>query len=328
MLKIGLIGAGMMGRAHAEAYAAVRGARLAGIADERAEAAAELAERIGVPYYASMEELIRAERPDAVDLCLPTGLHREFAVRAAEAGLHVLCEKPIALTMEDAGRMIEACRKAGVMLMVGHALRFSPDYRMAKTMADEGKLGRIGTVRMIRESAMPGWGAWFADRSRSGGVLLDLAVHDLDWLRWTFGEPRRVFARSVSAEQGLPRGEHAFVSVRMKSGVIAHVTGSWAQPDGFRSYLELAGTGGVAALDSDETQPIRIALRAEEGGQSRRFSESPLALDAYAAELQHFVDCIRTGTEPLVNGEEAALTLELALAAIRSADTGQVVHFD
>ncbi|XID90935.1 Gfo/Idh/MocA family protein [Paenibacillaceae bacterium WGS1546] len=328
MLKIGLIGAGMMGRAHAEAYASVRGARLVGIADECAEAAGRLAERAGVPHYGSMEELIRGERPDAVDLCLPTELHREYTVRAAESGLHVLCEKPIALTLEDAGRMIEACRKAGVVLMVGHALRFSPDYRMAKAMAAEGKLGKIGTVRMIRESAMPGWGAWFADRSRSGGVLLDLAVHDLDWLRWTFGEARRVYAKSASAAQGLPRGEHAFVSIRMKSGVIAHLTGSWAQPDGFRSYLEMAGTGGVATLDSDGAQPIRIALRAEEGGRAAHFSESPLASDAYAAELQHFVDCIETGTEPLVNGEEAALTLELALAAIRSADSGQVVHFD
>jgi predicted dehydrogenase len=206
--------------------------------------------------------------------------------------------------------------------MIGHVLRFSPEYRTAKQLVDDGRLGRVGTVRLIREGVAPFWSPWFGDKTRSGGVVLDLAIHDLDWLLWTFGDAERVYAKIASPEQGLP-GEHAFVSVRMKSGVIAHVTGSWAQPDGFRSFLEMAGTGGVVTLDSADTNAIRTTVRGEE--RPVHSVASPLEPDGYTNELQHFIDCIESGADPLVSGEQAAKSLQLALAAIRSAESGQVV---
>jgi predicted dehydrogenase len=322
MLKIGLVGAGMIGRVHAEAYAQVKGVTLVGVADSNPDAADSLARSSGARAYFSLEELVAAEKPDALDICLPTHLHKPYVLEAAKLGKHVFCEKPIAASADDARAMVEACRKAGITFMVGHVLRFSPEYAMAKQMADEGKLGKVGTVRMIRESGMPGWADWFADPGKSGGVLLDMSIHDFDWLRWTFGEADRVYAKSLPREEGLP-GDHAFVSVRMKNGAIAHVTGSWAQPEGFRSFLELAGTGGVATLDTDDFASIRTATRKD--GAIVRGAESPLGTSAYAAELQHFADCIALGKEPLVNGEEATRSLELCLAAIRSAETGQVV---
>ncbi|WP_169306647.1 Gfo/Idh/MocA family protein [Cohnella pontilimi] len=322
MLKVGLVGAGGMGAVHAAALAGMRGAKLVGVVDAREEAARRLVEQAGVAHYTSLDELVSAENPNLIDICLPTDLHKEYAVRAAELGKHVFCEKPMARSSEEAQAMVEACRKAGVKLMIGHVLRFSPEYRTAKQMVEDGRLGRVGTVRMIREGAAPGWSAWFGDNKRSGGVLLDLAIHDMDWLRWTFGEAERVYAKLAGTEQGLP-GEHAVVSIRMKSGVIAHITGSWAQPDGFRTFLELAGTGGVAKFDSADTYSIKTTLRGEE--RLTHQLESPLEPDGYFHELQHFIDCIASGTEPSVNGEDAAQSLELALAAIRSAETGQVV---
>lgn len=324
MLKVGLIGAGMMGRAHAQAYRRVAGAKLVGVADSSRDSAEALAGMAGIRAYSTMEELIDAEQPDMVDLCLPTDLHKPFAVKAAALGKHVFCEKPIATTLADARTMNEACKAAGVQLMIGHALRFSPDYAMARNMIEEGRIGRVGTVRLIRESAMPEWAGWFADPGRSGGVLLDLAVHDIDWLRWTFGEAARVYGKEVEAEAG--RGGHAFVSLRMRSGVIAHITGSWALPEGFRSFMEAAGTAGVIALDSDETAAIRTAVRRDGGVETA--VAAPLRQDPYAAELQHFVDCIARGTTPLTNGDEAIRTLAVALAAIESARTGKVVHLE
>jgi UDP-N-acetylglucosamine 3-dehydrogenase len=322
MLKVGLVGAGGIGGVHAEALAAIRGARLVGVADAREEAARKLGEQFGVSHFSSLEELVQAANPDIIDICLPTDLHKEFVVRAAELGKHVFCEKPMARSSEEAEQMVEACRKAGVKLMIGHVLRFSSEYRTAKKLVDDGRLGRVGTVRLIREGAAPGWSSWFGDKRRSGGVLLDLAIHDIDWLRWTFGEAERVYAKIALVEQGLP-GEHAFASIRMKSGVIAHVTGSWAQADGFRTFLEMAGTGGVATFDSANIASIRTTLRGE--GHPQHSAQSPLASNAYANELQHFIDCVDAGTEPLVNGEDAAKSLQLALAAIRSAESGQVV---
>lgn len=322
MLKVGLVGAGMIGRVHAQAYAAIRGAELVGVADTQADAAAKLAEASGVRAYRSLEELVSSENPDIIDICLPTYLHKPVTLQAADFGKHVFCEKPIAPALEDAQAMIDACRKAGVKLMIGHVLRFSPDYVMAKQLVDENRLGRVGTVRLLRESAMPGWSSWFADAGKSGGVLLDLAIHDIDWLRWTFGEAERVYSKSLERGKDMP-GEHAFVSIRMKSGAIAHVTGSWAQPDGFRAFLEVAGTEGVVTLDSNDTAAVKTSVRTD--GQTQHSSASPLKLDPYAAELQHFVDCIVHNREPLVSGEEAYRSLELALAAIRSADSGEVV---
>jgi UDP-N-acetylglucosamine 3-dehydrogenase len=322
MVKVGLIGAGGIGAVHAAAMADVRGARLVAVVDVREEAARGLGNQYGVPHYTSMEEMIKAENPDIVDICLPTDLHKEYVIKAAELGVHVFCEKPIALSFEDAQQMTDACRKAGVKLMVGHVLRFSSDYRQAKQLVDEGRLGRVGTVRLQRQGIAPVWSTWFLDKKRSGGVMLDLAIHDLDWLRWTFGEAERVYAKSVSAEQGLI-GEHAVISIRMKSGVIAHVTASWGQPDGFRTFLELACTGGVTTLDSDHVRPIQVTLKGQE--RAAHYVENPLEVNGYASELQHFIDCLESGQEPLVNGEEAAKTLELALAAIQSVETGKVV---
>lgn len=323
MLKIGIIGAGMMGSTHAAAYDGIPKVRIVGVADEQPETAAKLAGLYGANSYASMEALIEAEQPNVIDICLPNHLHKSHVIRAASGGMHVFCEKPIATSLEDAIGMDEACRSAGVTFMVGQALRFSPDYAMAKKLVEEGKLGKVGTVRMIREGAAPGWAEWFQDKSRSGGVLADLGIHDLDWLRWTFGEPQRVYAKI--AGEGLP-GEHAFVSIRTKSGIIAHLTASWALPDGFRSYLELAGTGGVLKLDSDDHKPIAVSLRGD--GNPAALAESPLAASPYEAELRHFVDCVRTGSRPLVTGEDAAKSLALALAAVKSAETGEVVTFD
>ncbi|AZN42593.1 Gfo/Idh/MocA family protein [Paenibacillus albus] len=326
MLKIGIIGAGMMGATHASAYANMNDAVIVGVADERTEAA-KLAAAYSARSYASIAELIQAEDPDIIDICLPTDLHKAHVLYAAACRKHVFCEKPIALSVEDAMEMAEACRAAGVTFMVGHALRFSPDYMLAKRTVEDGKLGKISTVRMIREGAPPGWSAWFKDKSRSGGVIVDLGIHELDFLRSAFGEPQRVYAKV--AEEGLP-GEHAFVSVRMKSGVIAHLTASWALPDGFRSFLELAGTEGVLKLDSDDHKPIAVTRRSSGTGTDQPSSswESPLSVSPYEAELRHFVDCIRTGAEPLITGEDAAKSLALALAAVRSAQSGEVITFE
>ncbi|MBM7565844.1 Gfo/Idh/MocA family protein [Paenibacillus sacheonensis] len=325
MLKIGIIGAGMMGGTHASTYANIYGVELVGVADERVEAAQRLAAEHEARSYGSIEELIQVENPDIIDICLPTDLHKAHVLYAASCGKHVFCEKPIAMSVEDALEMTEACSAAGVTFMIGHALRFSPDYQMAKEIVEEGKLGTIGTVRMIREGAPPGWSAWFKDKSRSGGVIVDLGIHELDWLRSTFGEPLRVYAKI--AEEGLP-GEHAFVSIRMKSGVIAHLTASWALPDGFRSFLELAGTEGLMKLDSDDHKPIAVTRRGAGAELPSSSWESPLNRSPYEIELRHFVDCVRTGTEPLVTGTDAAKSLELALAALRSAQTGEVVTFE
>src|SRR5690606_8031401 len=131
---------------------------------------------------------------------------------AAAAGKHVFCEKPISISIEDAKAMVEACEKAGVTLMVGHVLRFFPEYDAARDAVAGGRLGDPKVIRATRASAFPTWGSdnWFADESRSGGPIVDLIIHDIDWIRWTFGEVQRVYAKRTE--------RYALVTLRLESG--------------------------------------------------------------------------------------------------------------
>lgn len=326
MLKVGLIGAGTIGSVHAAAYDGIRGAALAGIADARLEAAQSLARTAGVAAYSSFEALIEAEKPDVVDICLPTHLHKEYTLKAAVQGLHVLCENPIALSADEAKAMIEACREAGVKLMIGQVVRFSPDYVRVRDLVLAGKAGRIGTVRMMREGGLPnGAEGGYHKFGNSGGVVLELALHDLDWLRWTFGDVERVYAKrsqkSVAAHQ---TGDHCFLSLRMKIGVIAHVSGSWAHPNGFFTFLEVAGREGVLYTAYDEkSMPIRNRVLTDSGVVTT--GESPLGVSPYRSEIQHFIDCVANDTTPEVSGEEALESLKIALVALQSAESGKAV---
>lgn len=316
MLKVGLIGAETIGKIHASAYERIHGAKLVGIVDSRQDAAETLGKRLGLPYYTSLEALQTAEQPDILDICTPMDLHKELVMKAAAMGKHVFCEMPIARSKEEATVMIKACRDAGVKFMVGHVLRFFPDYVKAKALVDQQKLGRVGTVRMLRESGMP-------DRSvtLSGSVVLESMVHDLDWLRWTFGDVERIYAKGL---RGNKDAELVLLSVRMKNGVIAHITGSWAHYDGVTTFLEVAGREGVMTMKNDEsTMPIRNMVRTE-GGMERRY-ESPIGVSPYQAELQHFVNCVQNDSEPEVSGEEALKTLEVGLAALQSLETGKAI---
>ncbi|MEK0316093.1 Gfo/Idh/MocA family protein [Cohnella sp. 56] len=322
-MKIAVIGAGGMGRIHAEAHRSNLAVRLAGIVDADPAAAARLASDTGARPYPTLESLLEAEQPDVVDICLPTPLHKAYVLKAAAFGKHVICEKPLAGSIADAEEMIEACEKAGVRLFVGHVLRFFPEYAKARDVIVSEALGQIATVRTERVSAAPtGRDGWYADYAKSGGVLLDLLIHDFDWLRWTFGEIERVYARSVAAA----RPDHAFVSLRFASGVIGYASGSWAYPEGFATRLEVAGQGGILSLDSEEAATNRNLLRAAEAGRpSVQVPGSPLFKSPYEEELAHFVACLADGTEPVVTARDALEALRVSLAAIRSAATGEAV---
>lgn len=326
MLKIGLLGAGTIGVVHAAAYAGIQGARLVGVVDKRVEAAESLAGHANLPAFASFEELVESENPDIVDICLPTHLHMDTTVKAAELGMHVFCEKPIARSANESQKMIKACRKAGVQLMIGHVARFSPDYLLVHDMVIGGKVGRVGTVRMLREGRMPSSeGDWYSDFAKSGGVVLDLALHDMDWLRWTFGEVERVYAKSLKGSNNTKElGDHCFISLRLKNGAIAHITGSWARPQGNSTFLEVAGQNGVLYTECDEaSMPICNLIRSNE--RVVHSAESPLDVNPYQMEIQHFVDCISRGKTVCVTGEDALQSLKVSLAAIRSIKTGQAI---
>lgn len=328
MIKVGMIGAGVMGATHRAAYAGLGEAQLTTICDLKLEKAQKLAGE-GVAVVTDYKQILADPEIDLVDICLPTYLHKEIVLEAAAAGKHVFCEKPIALSLEDAEEMVQACREAGVKLGVGQVVRFFPDYSKVKDLLNTDRLGEVKVVRTTRGGAFPIWpeDCWYADYDKSGGPIVDLMIHDFDWLLWLFGPVQRVFAKSVrKKENNKDLLDHALATLRFESGLIAHVEGSWAQPQGtpFATAFELAGTKGLYEYTKEKAMPL-ILRNAEGEKQAKSVPESPLAVEPYTAQLKAFVNAIVTGTDVPVPGEEAIKALEVALAVRQSAQSGEVV---
>jgi UDP-N-acetylglucosamine 3-dehydrogenase len=324
-LRIGLLGVGLIGKAHLSSYAGIPEAEIVGVADARPGLAAEAAATVGARPYASYEELVEEEDVELVDVCLPTAFHRDVAVRAARDGKHVILEKPMARNLADAGEILAAFEESGTRLFVGHVVRYFPEYVRIKELYDAGALGEVGVVRTSRKSPfLHGWNDWYADRRASGGVIVDMLVHDFDFLRWMLGPVERVYARGSSGHE-YTRMDYALVTLRFEGGAIAHVEGHWGYPAPFCYAVEVAGTSALVTVDSTQQSPLTIIANAgpgEDGGESpdRAVGKSPFQM-----ELEHFVRCVRTGEESRVSGEDGYEALRLGLAAFESAETGRPV---
>jgi UDP-N-acetylglucosamine 3-dehydrogenase len=335
-LGVAVVGYGFMGSTHMIAWSMIEGTRILAVVGRNVEAARRSAERYGARGYGSLRDALKNEPLEVVDICTPTYTHRELAVEALEAGKHVLVEKPMAISLKDADEMIRASRKAGVKLMVAHVLRFFADYAKAKALLDEGLLGELVMARAQRASPSPAWGAesWFIDQAKSGGVTVDLAIHDVDFLRWCLGdEVRRVYARTCLRElsDGRRLEDHALMILRFRKGCIAHVEASWAMPKPypFTTSLEIAGTKGILNLDNQSTIPITVIT---DKGIDRISPETlpwipgmPFPIDPYVAEIRHFYECILEDRKPLTDGEESRRSLEVVLAAAESAASGKPI---
>lgn len=337
-MRVGIVGVGTMGRVHAAGWSRT-GAELVGFTSADHAATAALAEPYGARAFATYEDLLR--EVDVVDLCVPTDLHCAMTVRAAEAGKHVVCEKPIALSLEDGRRMIRACEAAGVRLFVAMVVRFFPQYAAAARTVRAGELGALGVLRLKRVSYPPQvLDNWFADPARSGGMLVDLMIHDLDYARWLAGPVARLFAKSVRSSRegayggalgdGLADGlaDYALVTLRHEGGAMSLIEGGWAHPPGvFRTGFDLAGETGVLEWRSEDAETVRpylLPVTDTEGTGVAKVGTplSTLLEDPYTSEIKYVYDALLNDKPFLVTAEEALEALRLALAARRSLQTG------
>jgi len=326
MQKVAIIGAGHMGKVHGAAYAQMKNAEPVAFLDNRPDAVEEMAKSFGAQAFTDFDEMMTSTSPDVIDVCVPTPWHKEFVLKAAAAGKHIVTEKPMATSLADCREMIEAATKAGVTFMVAHVLRFFPEFASAKAQIDAGAVGNAAVVRTTRGGGFPEASRdWYADFAQSGGVVLDLIIHDFDWLRWTFGEVDHVFAKGL-VERNISHLDYALVTLRMKSGVIAHVEGTWADPSGFHVKFEVAGDKGMLEFQSREAVPLVVASKDSEGqGSGVAIPESPTAQNPYHLELQHFIDCVEAGTKPSITPEDGLRAVEISLAALESIKTGAPV---
>jgi predicted dehydrogenase len=295
MFQVGLLGLGFMGRRHIEAYGSMPGVEVATRSSARF---AHLQDP-----EALYEAMIGDPELDALDICLPTALHAPITIAALDAGKHVLCEKPMALTVEDCGRMLEAGkRNKGVVLMVAHVLRFWPAYRVLHEAVAGGTYGAIRSARFARRSGLPSWAPWLLRPEESGGAPLDLLVHDYDQALWLFGAPESATARTVGSPNVIE------CSLRYPGGLEVAVAGGWytdnipfaMEFDLRASEFELRYVNDHLQLLHPPAVPTEIALPQE---------------DPYASQIAYFLDCCRNGRAPVeCPPESSAKAVELALS--------------
>jgi predicted dehydrogenase len=327
VIGVALLGAGFMARTHAAVYAGAGDrAQVRVVCARSAEDARPLAESLGADVVTDWDAAIGAAGVDAVDICLPTPLHRPVAERALATGRHVLLEKPVALTLEDADAIGAAVAAGDVLLMVGHVLRYLPEVVELRRVLATEELGRPLAATALRLSTPPDWNEWMLDADHSGGTLVDLMVHDFDLMNALLGPAQRVHARAAAG------GRHVMALVEHEGGDAA-VEGSHAMPSSFpfTAGLRVLCRRGVLehrfeARADDEGGNIgggvSSALRVHPaGGEAREFAGGG---NPWGAQIERFLDCVEAGVEP-EDGTlaQARAALAVALAARASLVTGQ-----
>jgi len=335
MVNVAIIGAGFMGETHASSYKKINNSNIVAIVDRVEEKGKKLAEKFNTKFYTDIEDLIRNENVDAVDICVPTFVHKDIAIKAANAGKHILCEKPLTLSLKDADEMIGAVKRNNVKAMVGHVLRFWPEYIKIKKIVDSGKLGVPLFGFCERLLVSPDWyeDNWGLNEKNSGGVPLDLHIHDLDYLIWVFGEPSIVEAQGVYNPK-LGGIIHIATNIEFKNGKSGFAEGGW----GFTGDFPFTMVTRILCESGSVEWIFRAGKNIEERAQSADvtvYEKDKLSYivkvdqtDAYFLECKYFIDCIMND-KPIKKAtfNDGCASLKLALAARESAKNKKIVKF-
>ncbi len=325
-MRVAIVGNNLYGQIFTRAAAATPGVEVVALCPEQGEALEPLAGQYGLKPYGSLRELLDAERPDAVLIASVTAHHEADALAAFEAGAHVLVDRPIAPTVDAADRMIDAARAARRLLLVGHVLRFWPEYVAARGILERGELGppRVVTASRVSGLLNPAWAGRLLHPTDGLGAL-EAHTHDIDLLTGWFGVPTITAAQGTATAQGAPWQVHSLL--RFTNGCVAGVEGDYSVPFNYplSMYLRVVGEQGAlqfvfqGALSARAT--ARRSLTLIRNGVEPALVDVPQS-DAYAALMGHFVDCIRSGAPPQHATAEQAREALAALLRIREAAFG------
>lgn len=316
-LRVGVVGSGGIAPLHVTGWLGL-GAQVSVFStDDNIDA---FAGHYGLVKTASLDDLIAGV--DVVDVCTPTYAHAPIVVAAAAAGRDVVCEKPLALTHADASAMVDACDRAGVRLFPCMVVRFFPEYVVAKAAVDAGRIGEPAVLRLSRLGAKP-VRPWFADRSLSGGLLVDQMIHDFDFARWVAGDVETVFAKVIDRGAGQATG---YAVLTHQSGALSHVRGGWGPPHTvFETAFTLSGSRGQLRHSSCSTRALRWDAPLLDDAGGGLLPDIDETNSPFAGELAEFASALTDGALPRVTAEDGLAALDIALAAVESAATGRPV---
>ena len=321
-IGIGVIGCGTVaGYGHLPATVSVPLVELKAVADINRERVRKVAEKYGVEAYTDYRGLLKRKDIEAVIVATPTFTHAQIVVDAAKQGKHVLCEKPIAMTLEEADKMIKTAEDYGIKLAIGFTRRSSNSFIKIKELLDKGIIGNLVYIKQVSDWCGPIWAGherykWMINKG--GGPLIDSAVHDFDLLRWYSGsEAERVYAGGRYLKKNIVYPDHVNVIVTMKNGVIGYIEHSWGYWKASHTVFHVVGEKGVIIREDKVTKVVT-----EEGIET---FETPSDEDRFKIQLESFARAIRGEGEVRATGLDGKLALEIALAALKSIKTGKVV---
>lgn len=310
MLKVGLIGVGGISAAHISAWESINDAELVALCDIRKECIEKYSEK---HLYTNFNEMLKNEQLDILDICLPTYLHVDYSIKAMEAGIHVICEKPIALNAEDISRVYSAAYKNNVKFMVAQVLRFWPEYNLLKDIYDTQKYGKLLSASMTRLGGIPkwSWDNWMYDEKRSGLVPFDLHIHDLDFIIYAFGTPNNLHKHRNKR----PEQDYINVVYEFDDFFISAQSSWYASPYPFTAGYRFQFENAIIAYENGcckvyEKNGTIIDLTNTTAGNTGSIN-LPKS-NAYANEIRYFTDCVLKNTFPnKVKPEELSTVIEL-----------------
>ncbi|ALM76140.1 UDP-N-acetylglucosamine 3-dehydrogenase [Thermococcus barophilus] len=311
MIRVGVVGVGNMGRHHARVYSelAKEGkVEFIGVADANFKRAKEIAGQYKIRAFQDYRELM--SKVDAVSIAVPTSLHKQIALDFIEKGVNILVEKPIAESIESAQEIIKAAKANNVVLMVGHIERFNPAVLKLREILRDGALGEIVTLMAKRVGPFP-------PQIKDVGVIVDLAVHDIDVMSFLLGEQvKEVYAKAGSAKNPLELEDYAVMVLTFESAT-GIVETNWLTPHKVRK-LSVVGTEGIAELDYINQE---LTLYNHEWIRKAKIQKR----EPLRNEIEHFVECIEKGVEPIVSGRDGLHALKVAIMALESAKEGKII---
>ena len=339
-LRIGIVGFGFMGRMHCRCWQEHPGAQVVAIADSEPDrvsqadieggnlaGAAPAIDPDRVAVYSNLQKMIDDQSLDAISVTLPTWLHADASIAALQAGLHVLCEKPMALDEAACREMMRVAQESGRMLQIAHCIRFWPAYARCRELIQEGNYGSVVAAEFRRLGSMPGWSAdnWLAQERRSGGIALDLHIHDADFIQYLWGMPQAVKSRARTFDNG-SMGQ-IMTEYDYGDGVPITAEGSWMMPPafGFEMSFRIHLQNAVIQYDNTRDPDFVIWTEQEESALIPQLPDG----DGYAHQIDHFVRKINGEQMPEVTTLKSSLdSVRLVKAEMESVRSGRAVEID
>jgi len=336
MLRIGIVGFGFMGRTHYSCWKKIKGAEVVAVCDVNPNIVEDTKKAVGnigdaksnidftgIELYSDFDKMLAEAKLDAVSITLPTFIHPECSIKALKAGVNVMCEKPMALNVAECDKMIAAAKETGKLLQIGHCVRFWPEYAKTKEIIDSGEYGKVIAASLRRLGSAPTWSAddWFLDDERSGGMALDLHIHDTDYVQYLFGMPKAVSSTGAKA----PGGSMAHISTQYlyDDDIAVTAEGGWAMTPSFGFEMSFHLTLERATIIYDLTRDPMFKVCPGEG---EPFTPDVVEGDGWFLQIEHFAKLLEGAElEVVTTLEQSRDSVKIVAAEKESVKKMQIV---